>query len=100
MNEFQQAALDAVTSAVVGHSVGAVATKEAEGKQENYIALSFARGGDKYEVFLYMDEIGYFLNRRWQIFETSDYDSPSQLIAAVCNALDHDLSAEPQGTAG
>ena len=58
---------------MIGHSAGDV-----------YLRAQFRHGNVNYEIFLYNDEAGVFVNRVWHAFERTDWKVGAKLISALC----------------
>src|SRR5947209_12961945 len=46
-----------------------------------FLVTRFSYGDHDFEVFIYEDEAGFFVDRVWHIQERQDFDTPQQLIA-------------------
>ncbi len=62
------------------------------GEGEGYLRGSFTHKGDNFEVYIYIDEAGYFKGRKWRIFEREDFDSQQELEMKFIGELKGELS--------
>jgi hypothetical protein len=63
-----------------------------EAGEDSYLKTELTLSGSRIEIFLYLDEAGFFLDKDWHIFEKIDFDSDGDLIdkfiAALASSLD------------
>jgi hypothetical protein len=104
MTEFQRQAEEATTSVAansglrlafdavscnadpaVGHRAGDV-----------YLRSQFRERGIEYEIFLYNDEAGVYVNRVWHAFERADWGDHASLVSGLCAFLKQQLMASPK----
>ena len=64
------------------------------GKTENYYILSLVRDGVTLEVYVYVDEMGFFQGEDWNMYEKWDFDSREQLQRSVLSDLKDRLTVD------
>jgi hypothetical protein len=58
-----------------------------DGKGETYLVAKVPGFSRRLEIYLYEDEAGFFVNDRWQPFESVDFDSQAQLLEQLLAGL-------------
>jgi hypothetical protein len=59
----------------------------APGRDEHYVRAAGLVRGHLIEVFVYSDEIGFYCDRSWRIFESQDFREESTLIETAIREL-------------
>ena len=100
MTAFQESCLTTLTSVYEDHGIRphteTVKTRDSELMQSKpgdvYIRHVFEHQGHKFEVFVYVDEAGFFLDGAWHGFEREDFPTEEDIIAAVSGELRSSLN--------
>src|SRR3954470_19066894 len=96
MNEFQRLCQQSVEDFLKKIGVSAKFEFKNEAGDSFWVA-KFKRGEDDLEIFIYADEVGFFVNRVWHIHERQDFDAPQQLIASFLRDLARVLGGSDGG---
>ena len=64
---------------------------------ENYYLLSLVRDEVTLEVYVYLDEAGFYQGEEWNMYEKWDFDSPEQLQRSVLSDIKDRLRLDGPG---
>lgn len=67
------------------------------GKRESYYRALFVRNGQRVEVFVYADEVGFMVGSEWRAFEKPDFRSQGELLKAFAKGLRGVFGEKPGG---
>jgi hypothetical protein len=81
-----------VSSLAVRHGLDVVSTSG--GEDERYAVLRFTAGPQRYEVYIYDDEIGIDRSGLWEAFESQDFDSDECLLSRALEVLEVHLGRD------
>lgn len=70
---------------------GLSAAFEVQGVDEKYMLARLANLGDRFEVYIYEDEAGFFSGEEWHPYERVDFDSDADLIGKLMHDIDQYL---------
>ncbi len=93
MNEFQANCLVAVAD-LLKRKGKAYEPLLVERLYESYYRLQISCTGREIDVYIYEDEAGYFVDRKWHIREAPDFDDPQNLIDRFLADLERELAGE------
>jgi hypothetical protein len=62
-----------------------------------YVRYECKLGAKDFEVYVYIDEVGYAIGKDWVLFEVPDYRDPEQRIATFEKSLRDDMKDGPEG---
>jgi len=55
--------------------------------EEEYIVVKLARGKTTLDVYVYLDEAGFYKGEEWHMYEQCDFDSPDALKTSILSDL-------------
>ena len=91
MNLFQRKCIESSKRILERKGLTSLKFHENIGKNEKYYTLGLKVEEDRYTFYIYEDEAGFFLNKKWFICESPDFDSPEELIRAFCQLVEEKL---------
>ncbi len=91
LTPFQEECRRAVCDTLRMHGV-ACGFDLVHGEEEDYLRGPFSLTGKSFEVYIYMDEAGFFDADKWFICESPDYTSEEELITNLIQALEKQLA--------
>jgi hypothetical protein len=73
---------------VLGEQGLSFSREQVEGEEESYFVFRVQPSApEPLQIYVYEDEAGFFLGKRWHIWETQDYDTPQGLMNAFLDGL-------------
>ena len=91
--DFQEHLVAAVEK--LASEIGIAAERQLmRGETENYYILVLTRQETRLEVYVYLDEAGFWEKEDWHMYERWDYDSPKQLQRSVLSDLKDSLTSD------
>ena len=100
MRSFQSKAIDRIQSVLSDAGITVDWTEETRSSNSGFdyvdgdvdLKTRFSIGQSTIEIWVYVDELGHFVNSEWSILEVPDYrDNEDKMIADYCDHLRHAL---------
>lgn len=67
-----------------------------DGRGESYFIARLTQAGKKYELYIYEDGAGFYVDGEWHVHEWQDYDTLEELAKTFLNDLASGLSPQKQ----
>ena len=102
MRSFQRKAIDSIQAVLSDAGLTVDWTEETRSAKSGFdyvdgdvdLKTRFSIGQSTIEVWVYVDELGHFVNSDWSILESQDYpDNEDKMIADYCDHLNRALRA-------
>ncbi len=87
MNDFQQKCLEVTQEILREKGIALCCFKEVIGKTQTYLMSEIILGGNRYGIYIYEDEAGLGINKKWFICEKPDFRSSQKLVQAFSRLL-------------
>ena len=78
-NEFQTISIKLITSILKTYNTKLNDIEDIKGETEDYLKTSFEYNNEKYPLYIYENELGFYFGKKWFHCEDGAYDNEEEL---------------------